>query len=316
MSTKISVIIPTYNRADLVVGTIESVLTQSLDDFEVIVADDGSNDNTKEVLSKYLADERFQYCFQSNHGRSAARNLGMHNASGEYLMFLDSDDLLFSNALEMLYNAAKAAPDAGLIAGSRIFIDPFGNRLETVDPVKVDREIWGEKIHVRKIRELFFPPSTYIVKRALALEVDGYDDRMESAEDFDFFIKCCDSAPITVLTEPVVRMRRHEGNTPDRSVREAVLRISKNNLERLENEPRADEIGQIERIRAEWLVRMADDSYCLNRNSDSLKYNVRAVAASPRYLFDAHVVRQIAASLVPIFLRNGIKRLFLRNSRA
>jgi glycosyltransferase involved in cell wall biosynthesis len=93
-----SVIIPTYNRADFLADTIDSVLNQSEKDFEVIIIDDGSTDHTKSLVQSFN-DERISYFFQENKERGAARNLGVQKASGDYVYFLDSDDLLFKNHL-------------------------------------------------------------------------------------------------------------------------------------------------------------------------------------------------------------------------
>lgn len=209
----------------------------------------------------------------------------------------------------------KAYPATGFVAGKRSFIDDLGNDLESDDPIKIGVGIQCEKIHAQKIRKLFFPSSTYVVRRDLALRVKGYDKRMEPAEDFDFFIKCCDSSPLTVLTEPVVRMRRHEGNTSDAVLRETSIRISKKNLDRLESEPMPEEIAQFGRLKAEWLVRMGDDSYWLYRNGDSLRYYCRSVLASSGILLDSHVGRQIAASLIPISIRKLFKKLLYSSSQ-
>lgn len=93
-----SVVIPTYNRADFLAKTIESVLDQTEKDFEVIVIDDGSTDQTK-ALVQSIDDERLSYFYQENKERGAARNLGVKKASGRYVYFLDSDDILFKNHL-------------------------------------------------------------------------------------------------------------------------------------------------------------------------------------------------------------------------
>ena len=98
-----SIIIPTYNRAHIVNITIESVLKQSYTDWELIIVDDGSTDNTKNVVNA-IQDERIHYIFQINAERSAARNNGIRNAKGKYICFLDSDDLYEENHLETLYS--------------------------------------------------------------------------------------------------------------------------------------------------------------------------------------------------------------------
>ncbi|MGI4734975.1 MAG: glycosyltransferase family A protein [Janthinobacterium lividum] len=104
-----SVIIPTYNRASLINKTLQSVCQQSFTAFEVLVIDDGSKDNTAEVVQPFLADLRFQYLPKENAERGAARNYGLASAKGEYVLFLDSDDLLHPNHLAVLHEAIQAA---------------------------------------------------------------------------------------------------------------------------------------------------------------------------------------------------------------
>jgi len=95
---RFSIIIPTYNRADSVTNTLESCFTQTFADFEIVVVDDGSKDNTVEVL-KSVEDPRLKIVTQDNAGPAAARNTGMDNASGEYIAFLDSDDVWYPEFL-------------------------------------------------------------------------------------------------------------------------------------------------------------------------------------------------------------------------
>ncbi|MBO4602727.1 MAG: glycosyltransferase [Salinivirgaceae bacterium] len=97
----ISVIIPTYNRAAFLPKAIESVLAQTYTDWELIVVDDGSTDNTREVVSKY-SDKRITYIYQENSERSAARNNGIAHAKGNYICFLDSDNYMLPNRLEKI----------------------------------------------------------------------------------------------------------------------------------------------------------------------------------------------------------------------
>jgi glycosyltransferase involved in cell wall biosynthesis len=99
-----SIIIPTYNRGGYIAHTIESVLTQICPDFEVIVVDDGSTDNTAEVL-RSIEDHRLKYYKKQNGERGAARNYGMCRAKGRYLTFLDSDDQLYANYLKNAYDS-------------------------------------------------------------------------------------------------------------------------------------------------------------------------------------------------------------------
>lgn len=98
-----SLIIPTYNRAEFIINTVQSVLTQTCEDFEIIIVDDGSTDNTEEII-KNISDKRVLYYKKENGERAAARNLGIKLAKGKYITFLDSDDQLLPNHFEEAEN--------------------------------------------------------------------------------------------------------------------------------------------------------------------------------------------------------------------
>jgi glycosyltransferase involved in cell wall biosynthesis len=110
---KVSVIIPTYNRCQLVIEAIGSVLTQSFTDFEIIVIDDGSTDDTAEMV-KAVNDERCRYFYKPNGGAASARNMGLTKAGGEYVAFLDSDDLWPKKYLEVMVSTLQDASDYGV----------------------------------------------------------------------------------------------------------------------------------------------------------------------------------------------------------
>ena len=116
----VSVIIATYNRAHYVAETIDSVLSQQFRDFELIVVDDGSTDNTRELLRRYGDRLRF-YC-QENRGPSAARNLGVRHARGEWIAIQNSDDLCRPNDLEVLFAYVAAQPDCRMVFANGAYL--------------------------------------------------------------------------------------------------------------------------------------------------------------------------------------------------
>ena len=111
-----SIIIPCYNQAHYLSDCLNSMINQSFKDWEAIVVNDGSTDNTSELTNTYLLqDNRIKLIEQNNQGLSAARNTGIKNAIGERLIFLDADDFFYDNALEVISNAAKVSDDKTLI---------------------------------------------------------------------------------------------------------------------------------------------------------------------------------------------------------
>jgi glycosyltransferase involved in cell wall biosynthesis len=128
MAPYFSIIIPTYNRANLIGYTLDSVMAQQDPDFEVLIVDDGSLDRTPEVVQPYLADARVQYLPKENEERGVARNYGLARARGEYVLFLDSDDWLHSNHLSTLRSAIAAQAAAPDFIATKYDFDRDGQR--------------------------------------------------------------------------------------------------------------------------------------------------------------------------------------------
>ena len=115
ISPRVSVIIPTYNRAHLIGRAIQSVLAQTYQDFEVIVVDDGSTDNTEEVVLNFGSEKMRYIRHGTNRGVAAARNTGIRNARGEYIAFQDSDDEWYPNRLESISEIMEDRKDIDFI---------------------------------------------------------------------------------------------------------------------------------------------------------------------------------------------------------
>lgn len=113
----VSVIIPTYNGAHYICDAVKSVLNQTFKEFEILVIDDGSTDNTKSLLEAWIKEGAIKYIYQSNKGLSGARNTGIQQAQGLYLKFLDCDDLLYPRQLELQVNQLKDK-DEGVVSAT------------------------------------------------------------------------------------------------------------------------------------------------------------------------------------------------------
>lgn len=132
MSLLFSIVVPTYNRADLIVKTIQSLLAQSAPDFEIIVVDDGSTDNTEEIVRPFEG-ERFRYVKKNNAERAAARNFGAALAKGKYVNFFDSDDLALPNHLQAAAAVLRKHPDAEWFHLGYAWADPDGQVFREVN---------------------------------------------------------------------------------------------------------------------------------------------------------------------------------------
>ena len=141
-SQLVSVVIPSYNYGHFIEDTIRSILAQTYISYEIIVVDDGSTDNTQEILKPYL--EKINYVYQNNQGLSAARNHGTSLAKGEFVLFLDADDFLLPHMLEEQIAAFQQNPDLGLVICGWHIVDKTGKILSDIELWKGLPELTAE----------------------------------------------------------------------------------------------------------------------------------------------------------------------------
>ncbi len=181
---KASVIIPTYNRSDALQKTIASVLAQGERDLEVIVVDDGSTDNTRDVIDAFT-DTRVRYFHKPNGGPASARNYGLARAGGTYIAFLDHDDLWPPNFLEVMISALEERPTFGLAYAPITILFDDGRTVESYKTPE-GKSGW---LAVDLFKHGFVWTSATVIRRD-ALEGFRYDESLrKSYEDGDFFLR-------------------------------------------------------------------------------------------------------------------------------
>lgn len=180
----VSVVTATYNRAKYLPGTIGSVLGQTYPHLEHHVVDDGSTDDTKEVIAPYLVDPRLQYHVQSNRGQAVARNVGLAHAKGEYLCFLDSDNLWERDKIASQLKEFEANPEADVVYGDIRAIDEEGNPLDLPNMKR-----HSGRITERLLRDNFVTFNTAMIRRSCYEELGGLDERIRRADDYEFFLR-------------------------------------------------------------------------------------------------------------------------------
>ncbi|MEI2689480.1 MAG: glycosyltransferase [Anaerolineae bacterium] len=183
MSSLVSVVIPSYNRSALAAQAIESVLGQSYGDFEIVFVDDGSIDDTRQVVAAY-DNSRIRYIYQENAGLGAARNMGIARAQGQYVAFLDSDDLFLPRCLEHQVHTFERETSAGFVAGGYVLIDETGQRLAARRP-------WQHLPRVdllAALRALPLIPSGMVVRKEWLEKMGGFSN-MRRSEDYDLWIR-------------------------------------------------------------------------------------------------------------------------------
>lgn len=195
----VSVIIPTYNRAHLIGRAIDSVLNQTFQDFEIIVIDDGSTDNTDEVV-KYFNDPRIRYIrHEQNCGGSAARNTGIMTTHSEYIAFLDSDDEWLPEKLELQLAVMVESDDATAVCYSGyIRVGGDGER-------RVYKPFYRGRIHTAELWEdRVSPTSAVMVRRDCLVKAGGFDERLPARQDYAMWLELSRYYEFAIVAEPLV----------------------------------------------------------------------------------------------------------------
>ncbi|MBW1742394.1 MAG: glycosyltransferase [Deltaproteobacteria bacterium] len=200
----VSVIIPTYNRAWALNEAIESVMAQDYHDFEIVVVDDGSTDNTSEILQAF---PEIHVVRQDTQGVSAARNAGIERASGDLIAFLDSDDLWLPAKLSTQVAFFDSHPDALICQTEETWVR---NGLR-VNPKKRHKKFSG-MIFERSLELCIVSPSAVMMKSLLFDEVGGFDETLPVCEDYDLWLRIACRFPIYLIDVPLVIKR---GGHPD-----------------------------------------------------------------------------------------------------
>jgi len=200
--TMISVIIPTHNRAFLVKEAVDSVLSQMLPDIEIelIVVDDGSEDNTQAILKSYGASVK--YFYQSNAGVSAARNAGIELATGEWLAFLDSDDLWLPGKLQTQLDFLRLEPHIRICQTEELWIKN-GVRLNPKDYHKKPSGYCFPAL----LERCLISPSAVMIHRSLFDEVGLFDETMPACEDYDLWLRIGCRHPVGLVERPLIEKR-------------------------------------------------------------------------------------------------------------
>lgn len=209
MRPKVSVIIPTFNRRALLPETIQSVFAQSLTNYEIIVIDDGSIDSTHESIVDLIEAGKIRYAYQTNKGESAARNHGMALACGEYLLFLDSDDLLLPDTLEKQVACLDSQPNVGLVHGA------YTKFSEDVPDLGLrETSCYSGHMYPKILLQwdILMAVPTVMVRASIMRKVGGFDESMRQAADLDMWRRLSRHTIFCALPDVLARIRVHEGN--------------------------------------------------------------------------------------------------------
>jgi glycosyltransferase involved in cell wall biosynthesis len=198
----VSIIIPCHNHGQFLREAIESVLAQSVPAHEIIVVDDGSTDQTREVACSY---DSVRYIYQQRKGPAAARNRGIRASSGEYLVFLDADDRLLPNHLATCLRAFRPNPELRLVWGDFRWFGEDGTWHTHICTPRPD--YYGAMLHFG----IMGPPATLMVKRTVFPKIGGFRNDYRACEDLEMWLRIARLYPVTCHHEVIAEYRRHEG---------------------------------------------------------------------------------------------------------
>jgi glycosyltransferase involved in cell wall biosynthesis len=205
MKPSVSVIIPCYRHANFLADAIESVLRQTHPDFEIVVVDDGSPDNTREVAARYPC---VRYVRQEHQGLAAARNTGIRESKNPWLVFLDADDRLLPRALEAGLTCFSAHPECAFVSGGYLPVRADGSSPGDPFIPRIGKDHYAETLK----RSYISMHATVMFRREILEQVNGFDTSLRVCEDFDLYLRIARTHPVCCHSSVVAEYRMHDAN--------------------------------------------------------------------------------------------------------
>ena len=208
----VSVVLPTFNRSRLLIDALDSVVHQTYSPIEVIVVDDGSQDDTKARFDAWALKQdatlKATYIYQQNQGGNVARNRGIEAAQGQFVAFLDSDDLWHPEKLQSQISVFSDEPEFGAVYCGVRHVDA-----ETGAITEPSSRAYpsGQLLEQMLVKDVTAPTSTYVVRREVFDEVGLFDTSLKARQDWDMWIRVAARYPIGCVAKPMVDFRDHAG---------------------------------------------------------------------------------------------------------
>lgn len=200
----VTIMMPTFNRAEFISDAIESVLHQTYQNWELIIFDNGSTDKTKQIVSKFLTDKRIRYIRnEKNLGIPKSRNVILRMSNGDFVGHLDDDDVLHADAIETMMNEFLRSKSLDMAYSDYIMIDRCKNPMANFPSTDFDKK----NLHLLGFRHFC------IYRKNKALKVGGFNEKIPSCEDGDFFMKIAVSGNCKRVPKYLYLYRSHEKNT-------------------------------------------------------------------------------------------------------
>jgi len=270
---KVSVIVPTYNRAQYLSRALQSVFCQTFKDFEIIVIDDGSVDNTQEILGPFK--DKIKYIYQMNSGVSAARNRGIKESLGQYMAFLDSDDEWIAEKLSIQVPILDKDGTIGIVYSKATMVNEKNERCG----IKPSHDIGKD---FRELVELGgdLPTSTVMTRRECFDKAGLFDESFSILEDFDMWIRIARHYNIYQVVEPNLAFYHcHEEQTVKNKIKVLVstVDLDKKILRQFEDIPKV--MVQKRLAANEYILSRA--CYNENKNTNSFNHLIASIYRNP-----------------------------------
>jgi len=205
----ISVVMPAYNAADFIGEAIQSILDQTYTDYEFIIVDDGSTDGTAAIIQSYAErDPRIRLIENPHGGVCEARNTAIRQASGDWIVLMDADDIARPNRIERLVQAAEADPEVVVWGSYLTRITINGDVIGNIEVGTTSKEAFYAIDRTQRLIEMFAP--TAMFRRDIALKVGGYNPLLLVAEDSELWDRMADYGPIVTVPESLLLYRLHD----------------------------------------------------------------------------------------------------------
>ncbi|SEB47331.1 glycosyltransferase family 2 protein [Terriglobus roseus] len=340
----VSVLVPTYNRADCLLETLDCVLAQTHTDWELIIVDDGSTDGTGNLVAAHFqGDTRLRYIYQQNAGVSHARNTGLRAAKGDFIAFLDSDDRWMPWKLAAQLACMRERPEIGMVWTDMEAIDHTGAFLEArhlrtmysayqhhqmdtlfsgsmaAEAVRsMPAEATQQESAVRFFFGDIFAPmilgslvhtSTVMLRRDRALLVGGFDETLKhSGEDYDFHLRTCKAGPVGLLDVSAIQYRK---GRPDRLTRYTDA-TAINFLATVEKAVANDTEGRlrkqdVDRVLVEANEWVAEEKFKLRDSKAVRRHALRSLRRKPR---QRRLIALFVMSYLPMTLLERVMRFY------
>jgi glycosyltransferase involved in cell wall biosynthesis len=205
--TTVSVVIPTYNYGHYINRSIDSVLDQTVLPVEIIIVDDGSTDDTEQVISgKYKSNDKIKYIKKTNAGPASARNMGIEHAAGEFVLLLDSDDKLRPNAIELLTEKVKVFPSADMVIGGSLSVN--SSQQEKYRPAPVFKGNKFDNFKAFLDKKIPICHGKFIVRKSIFDRIK-YPEFLRSNEDLSVFAQLIATCDIVTVDAAIVQIYHH-----------------------------------------------------------------------------------------------------------